>query len=417
MTKTPPVRSLPRETAVMIVGAGPTGLALAISLQQAGIEHVLIDKLPEGLHTSRAGVIHAHTLEMLDELGIAKDLVAHGIPVTEFHIRDRDRTLLEIEFDELPSAHPYLLMVPQDETERLLSERLARLGGRIHRGVTASAIRQEPDGVTVTAAGLFGETEVRARYVVGADGMHSMVRRATGTEFEGGAYEDSFVLADVRMDWPTGVREVSLFFSPSGLVVVAPLPGGRYRVVATVDHAPEHPGTGDIQALLDERGPRKQRAVVREVLWSSRFRIHHRVAKSYRTGRLLLMGDAAHVHSPAGGQGMNTGLVDAVVLGRMLARAIRDGDESGLDEYAQMRRPAAVEVLALAGRLTSMATLRGRFQRMCRNGLLAILGQFPPARKKLLMGLSGLSRRRFTVVKESPQAGIAMLKAANGEGR
>ena len=133
------------------------------------------------------------------------------------------------------------------------------------------------------------------------------------------------MLADVEMDWPLGRDEVSLFFSPAGLVVVAPLPGGTFRIVATLEGAPEHPDVADVQAIVDARGPAAVRAQVRSVVWGSRFRVHHRLAKAYRRGRLLLMGDAAHVHSPAGGQGMNTGLVDAVVLGRSSPRWFRGG--------------------------------------------------------------------------------------------
>ncbi len=146
-------------------------------------------------------------------------------------------------------------------------------------------------------------------------GCTARFARRPNLRFEGTAYGQSFVLADVRMEWPLGQTEVSLCFSPAGLVVVAPLPDGSFRIVATMDEAPETPSLADIQKLLDERGPQASRARIKHVVWSSRFRVHHRLASSYRDGRILLMGDAAHVHSPAGGQGMNTGLVDAVVLG------------------------------------------------------------------------------------------------------
>ena len=200
---------------------------------------------------------------------------------------------------------------------------------------------------------------MRARYVVGADGMNSLVRRTAGIGFSGSNYEDSFVLADVDMEWGLGRDEVMLFFSPGGPLVVAPLPNGRFRLVATLDKAPEKPGVADMQALLDARGPTHGAAKISSVHWSSRFRLQHRVADHYRAGRLLLVGDAAHVHSPAGGQGMNTGLVDAVVLGKTLAEVISGRrDAVFLDEYERLRRPAAVQVLGLAGRLTNMATLK-----------------------------------------------------------
>jgi 2-polyprenyl-6-methoxyphenol hydroxylase-like FAD-dependent oxidoreductase len=255
----------------------------------------------------------------------------------------------------------------------------------------------------------YGKQEIRARYVVGADGMHSIVRRSASIGFNGDSYEDSFVLADVEMDWSHGREDVKLFFSPKGLVVVAPLPAGTFRIVATLADAPERPDVTDIQALLDERGPRSGRTVVKKVTWSSRFRLHHRVADAYRAGRLFIVGDAAHVHSPAGGQGMNTGLVDAVTLGRVLVEVLsRARDESFLDMYEQRRRPAAIEVLGLAGRLTTMATLKAAPQRFVRNLALAVINALPVARRRLQHALSGISRRSAAELPgASPSTGTA----------
>jgi 2-polyprenyl-6-methoxyphenol hydroxylase-like FAD-dependent oxidoreductase len=246
--------------------------------------------------------------------------------------------------------------------------------------------------VTVTSAE--GEQQIEAAYVVAGDGMHSLVRKAAGIGFDGEAHEGSFVLADVRMRWALGRDEVSLFFSPGGMVVVAPLPNGSFRVVAAMEDAPELPGMADIQALVDARGPTSGENRVEEVFWSSRFRLHHRIARSYRAARFLLMGDAAHVHSPAGGQGMNTGIVDAVVLGRMLAEVVRGNrPDALLDRYGDLRRPAAAEVIALASRLTAMATTRGAARQAVRNAALSLVGAMPPARHRVEMSLSGLARR------------------------
>lgn len=386
-------------TDVLIVGAGPTGLALAITLQRAGIDYVLIDKLAVGHNTSRAAVIHAHTLDVLDELGVSSTLAAEGLQLATFSVRDRDRTLVRIPFDKLPTAHPYLLMLPQDATERILTERLIALGGSIDRGVTATGLRQDADRAHVTLTAPSGPYTIAARYVVGGDGMHSMVRAATGIEFTGESYEESFVLADVSMDWPLGRDEVMLFFSPAGLVVVVPLPNDRFRIVATLEDAPEYPAIDDIQRLLDARGPAHRRAVVNGLTWSSRFRVHHRLANAYRSRRLLLMGDAAHVHSPAGGQGMNTGLVDASVLGRLLIAVLSlKQPDAILDQYQSLRRPAAEKVLGLAGRLTRLATLRNPAARTIRNALFSTLDHLPVAKHTLAMALSGLSRRAHAEV-------------------
>jgi 2-polyprenyl-6-methoxyphenol hydroxylase-like FAD-dependent oxidoreductase len=387
---------LAEKTEVLIVGAGPTGLALAIALSQAGVDHLLIDRLPAGQNTSRAAVLHAHTLEMLEPLGVTAALVERGLKLTRFSVRDRDRGLLRLRFDRLPSTYPYILMLPQDETEALLAARLAALGGTVHRGVSATAVVTEAGGARATLETPHGPATVSARYVVGADGMHSLVRQAAGIDFVGEAYEGSFVLADVRMRWTLGASEVSLFFSPEGMLVVAPLPDGSFRVVAEMHDAPERPGLADIQALVDARGPARGMNRVEAVRWSSRFRLHHRVADRYRAGPLLLLGDAAHVHSPAGGQGMNTGIVDAVLLGRMLGEVVAGRrPDAWLDGYGAQRRPAAEKVLALAGRLTGMATTRGASRQFVRNTLLSALNMLPPARRRIELNLSGLAREEL----------------------
>jgi 2-polyprenyl-6-methoxyphenol hydroxylase-like FAD-dependent oxidoreductase len=162
---------------------------------------------------------------------------------------------------------------------------------------------------------------------------------------------------------------------------------------------PATPTKDDVQRLLDSRGPTEGNSSVQEVLWSSRFRVHHRVVDSYRKGAVLLMGDAAHVHSPAGGQGMNTGLVDAVVLAQLLIRVLRDNwPDATLDAYGALRRPAAVKVLALAARLTRMAILRGKPLRILRNALLRLIDHVPPVKQRLALDLSGLGRKKFAQI-------------------
>ncbi|MGD9475943.1 FAD-dependent oxidoreductase [Shinella sp. G-2] len=384
---------LPQETEVLIVGAGPAGLALAAALQQAGLHPVIVDRLAAGQNTSRAAVIHAHTLEVLERLGIADALERRGLPLTRFALRDHDNALFELDFSMLPSRYAQILMLPQDETEAILAERLKTLGGSVQRGVTVTKITPDATGATAVLDTPEGERTLRARYVIGGDGMHSIVREAAGISFDGETYAGSFVLADVHMDWPLS-SEVTMFLSPEGMGVIAPLPKGRYRLVAPVENAPEAPNVAFIQAILDARGPRKSPGRVRDVLWSSRFRVHHRVAAHYRSGSLFIMGDAAHVHSPAGGQGMNTGLVDAVVLGQLLADVLRGrAPEERLDLYEQKRRPAAAEVLALADRLTRVATVRNPVARVLRNLVLRALGASPVFGRKLALTLSGLARK------------------------
>jgi len=378
------------DTDVLVVGAGPTGLALAAALVAGGVRTTVIDRQAEGANTSRAAVVHARTLEVLEAVGVTGRLVARGLQAQRFTIRDRDRVLVPIDFAPLPTPYPYTLMVSQAVTEAVLAERLHELGGRVLRPLALQAVAQDDDGVT---ASLDDGGHVRARFVVGADGMHSAVRAAAGIDFEGAAYGESFVLADVRLEGNGAVpeREVILFFSPAGMVVVAPLPDGQHRIVATVDEAPEQPGAAFVQMLLDARGPQARRARITELLWSSRFRVHHRIAARYRAGRVLLAGDAAHVHSPAGGQGMNAGILDAMALAEALRRAL-GGDLAALDDYGALRRPVAGQVVGLAHRLTRLATVP-RVLRPLRNLVLGTLARVPRLRRTLAWRLSGLAYR------------------------
>jgi 2-polyprenyl-6-methoxyphenol hydroxylase-like FAD-dependent oxidoreductase len=384
--------SLPARTDVLIVGAGPAGLAAAIALADAGVDFVLVDSQAEGANTSRACVVHARTLEVLAELGVTERLKEQGVVVPRFTVRDGASVLATVPFGGLPTAYPYTLMVPQDRTEAVLLARLREAGSDVHRPYAVTAVAGDDTGVTVTVSG--GGT-VRARYVIGADGMHSTVREQAGIAFTGASYAESFVLADVRMNWPLARDEVSLHLSPEGVTVVAPLPGAadRYRVVATVADAPERPGIADIQSIVDDRGPEGDRTRVTEVLWSSRFRVHHRVAEHYRAGRIFLAGDAAHVHSPAGGQGMNTGIQDAVALGHLLARVFAGEPDAILDGYETTRRPVATGVVAFTDRMTRMATLRPLPARLLRNTVMRAAFSLPPVRAKLAYQLAELAAR------------------------
>ena len=377
-----------KNTDVLIVGAGPTGLTLAASLVSRGISTTVVDRQLAGSNTSRAAVVNARSLEVLEGLDVARRLVKEGIQAPRFTIRDGARTLIPIDFSTLPTEYPYSLMVPQSTTERLLSDRLVELGGSVVRPKTLTSVVQDGDGVTATFDD--GDT-VRARYVVGADGIHSKVREQAGIGFEGGQYEESFLLADVRLTGEAPADEVILYWATAGLTVVAPLPGDIYRIVAPVPNAPENPSAPYVQEILDTRGP-GGRMVVTQVIWGSRFRIHHRVADTYRAGRLLLAGDAAHVHSPAGGQGMNLGIQDAVALSEALASVLDGGPDSLLDAYSAARRPIARDVVAMTDRLTRLATLP-RIARPLRNAVFSVVGRLPAANRTLAWRLSGLVYR------------------------
>ncbi|TDE58200.1 FAD-dependent oxidoreductase [Nonomuraea mesophila] len=376
-------------TDVLVVGAGPVGLATAVVLTRLGHDVVIVDGQAEGANTSRAAVVHPRTLELLEPYGVTPALVERGAHTPRFTIRDRDRVLVTVPFDGLPTRYPYTLMISQADTEAYLLARLEELGGKVLRPVRVTSFEQDDGGVT---AALDDGRSVRAAYLVGADGMHSLVRERSGIAFDGGTYAESFTLADVRLSGGVPHDEVVLYFSPAGLVVLAPLPDGLHRIVATVDEAPHEPGAEFVQRLLATRGPEAVPAVVEEVVWGSRFRVHHRIARTYRKGRVLLAGDAAHVHSPAGGQGMNLGIEDAVMLGETLSRVLGGGSPDLLDGYAEARRPVAGKVVGLASRLTMLATMSAA-RRPVRNLVLRLAGRLPAVRRRLALQLSGLDRR------------------------
>ena len=379
---------LPTTTDVLIVGAGPTGLTAAIALVARGHQVTVVDRQAEGQNTSRAGVVYARTLEVLEPYGVAERLAAEGIHARRFTIRDRDRVLMTVPFDWLPTAYPYTLLVSQAVTEAVLAERLDQLGGGVLRPYTLTGLDQDRTGVTATFAG--GE-RTRAGYVAGADGIHSTVRGQARIGFgagdEAGA---SYSLADVHLSGGLPTDEVTVFFSPDGQLVSVPFADGSCKLVANVAEAPPQPEIGFLQELVDSRGPWAERAVIKDVVWGSRFRIQHGVVDRFHAGRIALAGDAAHHNSPLGGQGMNTGIGDAVALADALDAALEGGTTQTLDSYSATRRSVARQVVAVTNRLTWLATM-DRQVRTLRNVVLTMLSPF--LSRRLAWRLSQLAYR------------------------
>jgi 2-polyprenyl-6-methoxyphenol hydroxylase-like FAD-dependent oxidoreductase len=390
---------IPERTDVLIVGAGPTGLSLACGLARRGIDHVVIDHAPQPAAYSQSAVVDSRTLEALDRIGVSNPLINRGVAVTHFTLRDRDDELLAVDFSELSTRYRYTLMVLESTAEGILSERLAAYGSSVRRPVTAVSLEQHADGVTLelwdgstARSGSPSRRSIVARYVVGCDGMHSQIRSALEIPFVGPSLTQSFIMADIRMRWPLPRTEVQLFFSENGLLIVAPLPDDRFRILATVDQVDKDPGVDELQDLLARRALRAAPALVRAVLWSTAFRVHHRLAMKYRSGRVFLAGDAAHVHSPAGGQGMNAGIQDALLLADKLSDVLLGlADESVLNEYEVERRHVAKAVIGVTHRLSGIATIRARSGRRLRNRMLSSVGRLPAFRLALARRLAGFA--------------------------
>ena len=370
---------------VLIAGAGPTGLTLAVSLLSRGRQVTIVDKLKQGDNTSRAAVVYPGTLELLDPYGVAERLVARGIRTPKFTIRDRDHVLMPVPFEKLPTAFPYALLVSQAATEAELLKRLEQLGGIVLRPCEVTGIKQDESGVSVAFSG--GDT-MRARFVVGADGVHSVVRQQAQIAYEGESAGESYSLADVRLKGGVPDDELIVYFSPAGHLVVLPLPGAIHRVVAHVKDAPENPDVSFLQELLDTRGPKSERTVVHEVIWGSRFLTHHALAQRYRSGSILLAGDAAHEHSPLGGQGMNLGIHDAIALARALSAVLEGGSSELLDAYAEAQRPVAEDVITVTDMLTKVATTSEHL-RGIRNAIVDVLDPMIHSRLAWRLSLLG----------------------------
>ena len=330
---------------VLIVGAGPTGLTLAIELQRRGVPHRIVEASPRPYHGSRGKGLQPRTLEVLDDLGVLDRFQAAGADYPPLRIHRPDGQEMEMRLDELhkptPAVpYPNVWMVPQWRTGELLAARLAELGGRVELGVAVTALREDDGGVRVGLS--TGET-VTARYVVGADGGRSMVREALGVGFEGETYETHRALiADVRL---TGLDRDAWHMWPGtdGHVPrlgLCPLPG-------TDDWQLTAPHAESVEEIMAEVVPG---VALTHIGWTSQFRANIRMVDRYRVGNVFLAGDAAHVHSPAGGQGLNTGVQDAYNLGWKLAT----GDDALLDTYEAERLPVAAEVLGISSRLHHM---------------------------------------------------------------
>jgi 2-polyprenyl-6-methoxyphenol hydroxylase-like FAD-dependent oxidoreductase len=348
----------------LVIGAGPVGLTMALALKRHGLSCRIIDQAEAPTIYSKAQVVHSRTLEIVEDLdvGITMAMLERGKAMRGVNVfaANGERRIAHVVMSELDAPYPYPLSLPQRDTEQILAEALARHGITVERKVRLARFSADADGVSVVLVHENDggrEEESRAAWLLGCDGAHSTVRAGLGMELEGSTYEFRLIQADVHVELPIAIPddEITAFIHPDGPIGLLPLPGvRRYRMLVFLSGAEVEPTLENFQELMRTRG--LPGAVVSDPAWTVAFRIHARLAPRLREGRVFLAGDAAHIHSPAGGQGMNMGMQDAYNLAWKLALVHRGyGQPRLLDSYAAERMPVHRATLAA----TDVATRRG----------------------------------------------------------
>jgi 2-polyprenyl-6-methoxyphenol hydroxylase-like FAD-dependent oxidoreductase len=379
----------------LVVGAGPVGLMMAAELAGYGVPCRIVDKAATRSDKSKALVLWSRSLEILESMGAVEPFLASGIRVHGASVHADGVRAVHLTFGELDSPFRFALMIPQSETERLLEELARSRGVEVQRRTELVDLVQDAEGVRAILRLADGSLQtVNSCWLLGCDGAHSAVRHLVGAAFSGEAVPNDWLLADVQIDGPIAHDEVSVFWDAEGPLLLFPFAENRFRVVydagaAASEQRPPDPTLEEVQAVVDRRGPGALR--LSDPAWLATFRIHERKVESYRHGRVFLAGDAAHIHSPAGGQGMNTGLQDAHNLAWKLAMVVEGlGGDALLDSYHLERERIGRMVLKRTGLVTRAVTLRSPIAQYMRNRLASFLASLEVVQQRLRRGISEL---------------------------
>jgi 2-polyprenyl-6-methoxyphenol hydroxylase-like FAD-dependent oxidoreductase len=377
-------------TNVLIVGAGPVGLLLANECARRGLDYRIIETRSTQSEHSKALAIFPRTLEIFDMAGAVDPFLQLANRVTSVAVVTHGNTLARMRFAPEESPYPFVAMVPQDVTERLLVELLQRQGGAVEYNTTFVSAVEQDDAVDVVLEKGGQRLNLRASYVVGCDGAHSAVRHLLKLPFEGAQYNDSFILADVESNESLPADELQLCPSELGPVAIFPMSATRRRIVAVIDKTEgDAPSLDLVRKVLSDRAPSGFEA--RALHWSSYFRIHHRQSTRLRVGRMFIAGDAAHIHSPFGGQGMNTGLHDIWNLVWKLDLVLHGrGNEDLLESYTAERRPVIKQVIETTDFLTKAMGTPSKLAQHLRNAVIPMVSRLAPFQHAFVQRLSEL---------------------------
>jgi len=354
------------ETEVLIAGAGPTGLVLALWLARQGVKVRIVDRSDGPGTSSRAMAVQARTLELYRQLDLADEIVEGGLrnPAINMWVKGVRRARLDFrDAGRELTPYPFVLIYPQDRHERVLVRRLEEAGVRVERSTELLGFEPRAGGVVARLRGPAGDAVCGAAWLAGCDGAHSTVRHVLGTGFEGGTYQHTFYVADVEVTGPSANGEIHVSLEDGDFaILLAYDERGHARLIGAVRDAEVREGHAFAFEDVRQRAIMSLGLTIESVNWFSTYRVHHRVAGHYRAGRALLVGDAAHVHSPAGGQGMNTGIGDAINLAWKLAHVLRgQAPDVLLDSYEHERKAFARKLVETTDRAFSFVTADGGF--------------------------------------------------------
>lgn len=375
---------------VLIVGAGPVGLFLANECARRELKWRIVEAHPTQSEHSKALAIFPRTLEIFDMAGVVNPFLESANRVTSVAITAHGRNLAHMQFKPEESPYSFIAMVPQDVTEKLLVDALGRKGGAVEYETSFVSAIQHDDYVSATLDRKGQPVELTAAFVVGCDGAHSTVRHLLNLPFEGAEYSDLFLLADIETNQTLPADQLQLCPSEFGPAAIFPMSATRRRIVATIETADgDAPSLERVRTILSQRAPAGIEA--RSLHWSSYFRIHHRQVAQLRVGRMFVAGDAAHIHSPFGGQGMNTGLHDVWNLAWKLDFAVRGhGGEELLDSYTAERRPVIKHVIEITDFLTRAMGTPNKLAQTLRDTVIPMVSRLAPFQHAFVQTLSEL---------------------------